>query len=93
MTSPQAVLQALYEVEAEDEIDHALETPAEGQEMQVPYRGSVVPILQRIRGHLRSSVSYAGEQSLAAARGRIAHDPLSYLIPLSAASRAESYER
>ena len=60
MTSPQAVFQALYDDEEPDAVEAALEMPAEGQEMQVPYRGSVVDILQRIRGHLRSAVSYGG---------------------------------
>jgi IMP dehydrogenase len=92
MTSPQAVLESLYEPDPE-EVRRALETPAEGQEIQVPYRGSVVEILGRIRGHLRSSVSYAGETSLTEMRERIVNTPLSHLIPLSEASRRESYER
>jgi IMP dehydrogenase len=92
MTSPQAVLQTLYGAEEED-VDEALETPAEGQEVQVPYKGSVVDILERIRGHLRSSVSYAGGETLEEVRDRIVRDPASYLIPLSEASRRESYER
>ena len=90
MTSPQAVFQALYdEASAED----SLETPAEGQELQVPYKGSVVDVLQRIRGHLRSAVSYAGEESLAATRERVLPDPLAHLVPLSPAAQRESYER
>jgi IMP dehydrogenase len=92
MTSPQAVLESLYEPDPE-EVRRALETPAEGQEIQVPYRGSVVEILGRIRGHLRSSVSYAGGTSLAEIRESIVAAPLSHLIPLSEASRRESYER
>ena len=92
MTSPQAVLDSLYSSD-EAEIDDALATPAEGQEIQVPFRGSVVGILQRIRGHLRSAVSYAGEQSLSEARAKIVAEPLRYLIPLSDSSRRESYER
>ena len=92
MTSPQAVLEALYGAD-EGEVESALETPAEGQEIQVPYRGSVVDILDRIRGHLRSAVSYAGTESLAEARERIVPEPLRYLVPLSEASRRESYER
>jgi IMP dehydrogenase len=92
MTSPQAVLESLYEPDPE-EVRRALETPAEGQEIQVPYRGSVVEILGRIRGHLRSSVSYAGGNSLEEVRERIVSAPLSHLIPLSEASRRESYER
>jgi IMP dehydrogenase len=92
MTSPQAVLSTLYEAD-DDDVDAALDTPPEGQEIQVPYRGSVVEILKRIRGHLRSSVSYTGCSSLAEARERISADPSAWLIPLSEASRRESYER
>ncbi|MEE8321713.1 MAG: IMP dehydrogenase [Gammaproteobacteria bacterium] len=93
MTSPEAVFDALYDTEDSEEVNDALETPAEGQEIQVPYKGSVVDILKRIRGHLRSSVSYAGETSLAATRDKILPDPGRYLITLSEASRRESYER
>ena len=93
MTSPQAVLGSLYDSENDDEIDAALDTPSEGQEIQMPYKGSVVGILHRIRGHIRSSVSYAGEISLAAARQKILTDPKRYLIPLSESSRRESFDR
>ncbi len=92
MTSPQAVLDALYSAEPREDA-LAAEVPAEGQEIQVPYKGSVVDILHRIRGHLRSAVSYAGEAALAAARAKVLPDPLRYLIPLSPAARDESYER
>ena len=92
MTSPEAVLEALYDPTPED-IEAALQTPAEGQEMRVPYRGSVEGILRRIAGHLRSAVSYAGARSLAEARARVLADPASYLIPLSEPSRRESYDR
>jgi IMP dehydrogenase len=92
MTSPQAVFESLYD--GEDEVlEGAFETPAEGQELQVPYKGSVVDILDRIRGHLQSAVSYAGEGSLEAARAKIVPDPMEFLIPLSEAARSESYER
>ena len=93
MTSPQAVFRALYDLDADEELEEALEIPAEGQEMQVPYRGSVVELLHRVRGHLGSAVSYAGASSLAEARERVVGDPLSYLIPLSEAARSESYDR
>ena len=92
MTSPQAVLRTLYEAEEAD-VGDALETPSEGQETQVAYRGSVVDILNRIRGHLRSSVSYAGGASLEKVRTQIVREPGAYLIPLSDAARSESYER
>jgi len=93
MTSPQAVFESLYDDASEEDMDSALATPPEGQEMQVQYRGSVVDILRRIRGHLQSAVSYAGEGSLEAVRSKILPDPLRYLVPLSEASRRESYER
>jgi IMP dehydrogenase len=93
MTSPQAVFRALYDDEEPDAVEAALEVPAEGQEMQVTYRGSVVDILRRIRGHLRSAVSYGGSESLAGLRDKVLPDPLRYLVPLSPASRAESYDR
>ncbi len=93
MTSPEAIFESLYDAENPDVVEEALETPAEGQESQVPYRGSVVSILHRIRGHLQSAVSYAGETSLASARAKILPDPLRFLIALSESSRRESYER
>ena len=93
MTSPQAVFQALYDDSDPEELTAALETPAEGQEVQVPYNGAVRDVLQRIRGHLRSAVSYGGEESLASVRAKVLADPASFLIPLSAASRRESFER
>jgi IMP dehydrogenase len=90
MTSPQAVFQALYDGAGDDS---ALDTPAEGQEMEVPYKGSVVDVLHRIRGHLQSAVSYGGGRTLAEVRSEVVRDPLAYLVPLSDASRRESYER
>jgi IMP dehydrogenase len=93
MTSPQAVLEALYDDESPEAASVALDVPAEGQEIQVPYQGSVVDILHRIRGHLRSAVSYGGARTLAELRSRVVADPLRFLIPLSEASRRESYER
>jgi IMP dehydrogenase len=90
MTSPEAVVDAAAEA---DELAEALRTPAEGQSVRMPYVGSVVGILSRIRGHLQSAVSYAGEASLRAAHDKIARDPERYLVPLSEASRRESYVR
>ncbi len=92
MTSPQAVVESLQENLGED-ASQLLNTPAEGQEVQVPYKGSVIDVLNRIRGHLRSSVSYAGENQLALARAKVLQNPTHYLIPLSEASRIESFDR
>jgi IMP dehydrogenase len=89
MTSPEAVAAGAED----DELAEALRTPAEGQSVRVPYVGSVVGILARVRGHLQSAVSYAGESSLRSAHEKIARDPEQYLIPLSEASRRESFVR
>lgn len=89
MTSPEAVADGAED----DELAEALRTPAEGQSVRVPYVGSVVGILARIRGHLQSAVSYAGEADLEAAHCKIARDPARFLIPLSEASRRESFVR
>jgi IMP dehydrogenase len=93
MTSPQAVFEALYDDESPEAAMVALDVPAEGQEVQVPYKGGVVDILHRVRGHLRSAISYAGGQTLAEVRARVVPHPLRFLIALSEASRRESYER
>jgi IMP dehydrogenase len=92
MTSPQAVFEALYD-ESEEALETALDVPAEGQEVQIPYKGSVIELLHRIRGHVRSAVSYAGSDSLATVRSRVLPEPLRFLIPLSESSRRESYDR
>jgi IMP dehydrogenase len=93
MTSPQAVFEALYDDARPEDVERALETPAEGQEVQIAWKGSVRDVLSRIRGHLRSAVSYAGGGSLADVRAAVLAHPETYLIPLSEASRRESYER
>jgi len=93
MTSPQAVFEALYDDESPEAAEAALGIPAEGQEMQIPYKGSVLDILRRIRGHLRSAVSYGGGECLAAVREMVIAHPMRYLILLSEAGRRESYDR
>jgi IMP dehydrogenase len=93
MTSPEAVLEALYDAEDQSCLEEVSSTPPEGQEIQVSYKGSVVEILRRIRGHLASAVSYAGAKTLGEARAIILQDPLSYLVPLSERAYRESYER
>jgi IMP dehydrogenase/GMP reductase len=90
MTSPEAVMDGIDDPEA---VAEALRTPAEGQSVRVPYVGSVVGILGRIRGHLQSAVSYAGERTLQDAHRKVAADPGAYLIALSEASRRESFAR
>jgi IMP dehydrogenase len=90
MTSPEAVLDG---AEDEEEAAEALRTPAEGQSVRVPYVGSVTSVLARVRGHLQSAVSYAGEKDLKSAHLKIAREPGRFLIALSEASRRESFVR
>jgi len=89
MTSPEAVIDGSYD----ERVKQALQTPQEGQSIKVPYRGSVMGILERIRGHLASSVSYAGGTTLAEARTKIATNPEFYLISLSESAKKESFDR
>ncbi len=89
MTSPEAVIATADKNEVADR----LITPAEGQSQKVSYVGSVKNILQRIKGHLQSSVSYSGEKDLISTHLKISSDPEKYLITLSNSSRTESFER
>ncbi|MEX2052610.1 MAG: IMP dehydrogenase, partial [Candidatus Paceibacterota bacterium] len=89
MTSPEAVMDA----HSTEDLEDRLGTPAEGQLKEIPYVGSVVGILKRIRGHVQSSVSYAGESNLADAYKKMSQEPEKFLIPLSEAARIESFHR
>lgn len=88
MTSPQAILESVEN----DEVSEALSTPAEGQQTEVECVGSVVDIIARISGHLRSAVSYAGGRTLAEARRNFLNHP-ELFIQLSEAAKEESFKR
>jgi IMP dehydrogenase len=66
---------------------------AEGMEISVPSRGSARTIVRELIKHLCSSISYGGAHALDELRRRFWQNPGAYLIPLTAASRAESYDR
>jgi IMP dehydrogenase len=66
---------------------------AEGLEVSVPARGSVRSIIRDMMKHLCSAISYGGVVSLREFRGKFWSDPQRYLIRLSQASQAESFER
>jgi IMP dehydrogenase len=66
---------------------------AEGMEVSVPARGSVRTVIHDMLKHLSSAISYGGVTSLAELRRRVWEDPERYVIPLSAASRRESFDR
>ncbi len=66
---------------------------AEGLEVSVPARGSARGVIQNMLKHLCSSISYGGATSLADLRARFAAHPERYLVRLTEASRAESFQR
>jgi IMP dehydrogenase len=66
---------------------------AEGLEVSVPARGSARVVIQNMLKHLCSAISYGGATSLDGLRQAFASDPERFLIRLSAAARAESFQR
>ncbi len=90
MTSPEAVFDG---PDVQDSLEERFNTPAEGQAIKVDYIGSVVDIVRRMKGHLQSAVSYAGESNLWNAHDKISNLPENYLVRLSEASKRESFER
>ena len=92
MTSVEAFLDGnAVGYNAEEAISQA--QSQEGQSLTVPYVGSVTDIIKRIKDHLCSAVSYAGEKDLLSAHKKISADPEKYLIRLSEAAKRESFER
>jgi IMP dehydrogenase len=66
---------------------------AEGLEIAVPARGSVRPIIRDMLKHLCSAISYGGARSLLELREMFETNPNRYVIRLTNAARAESFER
>lgn len=66
---------------------------AEGIEVSVPARGSARPVIHDLLKHLCSAISYGGATSLAELQQAFAADPGRYLVKLSVAARAESFQR
>ena len=66
---------------------------AEGLEVSVPARGSVRIVVHDMLRHLCSAISYGGAKSLQELREKFQADPNQYLVKLSAAARAESFQR
>jgi len=66
---------------------------AEGLEVSVPARGSVRTVIHDMLKHLCSSISYGGARSLRELQEKFHDEPQRYLVKLTAASRAESFQR
>ena len=66
---------------------------AEGIEVSVPARGSARTVIREMLKHVCSAISYGGAQSLQELRQQFWAHPERYLVRLTAASRAESFQR
>jgi len=66
---------------------------AEGLEVSVPARGPVRTVIHDMLKHLCSAISYGGATSLQDLRQKFWANPERYLVKLSAAARAESFQR
>lgn len=66
---------------------------AEGIEVSVPARGSARTVIHDMLKHLCSAISYGGATSLSELQAAFVADPARFLVKLSAASRAESFQR
>lgn len=93
MASREAMYEKVKAEEADDPYEVASKISPEGIEKQVEYRGSVVPIIREIAGHLASMVSYMGAMSLKEAQEAFTNYPANYLIKLSEAAKRESWDR
>lgn len=92
MTSVEAILDGSHTHHNLEEVLSGAQAQ-EGQSVTVPYVGSVIEIIKRIKDHLRSTVSYAGEKDLYGAHKKVSSNPADYLIRLTEASWKESFER
>lgn len=66
---------------------------AEGIEVSVPARGSARTVIHDMLKHLCSAISYGGATSLSELQAAFVADPARFLVKLSTASRAESFQR
>jgi IMP dehydrogenase len=91
MASITAVRDRLDLEEAEPREVEAL--GAEGLEVSVPARGSARSVIHDMLKHLCSAISYGGATGVSDLRRRFWAQPDAYLVKLSRAARAESFER
>jgi IMP dehydrogenase len=66
---------------------------AEGIEVSVPARGSVRTVIHDMLKHLCSAISYGGARSLTELRATFRENPERFVVKLTEASRAESFQR
>ncbi len=93
MASREAMYERLRTEEADDPYEISSRMSPEGIERKVEYKGSVVPIIKDIAGHLTSTISYLGGMSLKEAKEIFTKNPQKYIIRISAATQRESWDR
>ncbi len=93
MASREAMYEKLEAEEADDPYETSSKISPEGIEKTVEYRGSVVPIINDMMGHLASTISYMGATSLQEAKEMFMEHPMDYLIKLSESAKRESWDR
>lgn len=93
MASREAMIEKLRSEFSEDPYEESARISPEGKEEEVKYKGSVVPLIDDMMGHLASFVSYIGALSLEQAKKEFMDHPMDYLIKLSESAKKESWER
>lgn len=93
MASREAMYQRLKAEEADDPYEISSRISPEGIEKEVEAKGSVVPIVREIAGHVASMISYIGGRTLSEAKEIFMANPTKHLIKLSEAAKRESFDR
>jgi len=93
MASREAMHRRLRAEEADNPYEISSRISPEGIETEVEARGSVVPIIREMAGHIASMVSYIGGRTLAEAKEIFMADPTRHLVRLSESAKRESFDR
>ena len=93
MASREAMVEKFRAELSENPYEDSARISPEGKEDEVEYKGSVVPIIDDMMGHLTSSISYMGATSLKEAKEMFMANPKKYLKKLSLAAQKESWDR
>jgi len=93
MASREAMYERLRAEEADDPYEISSRISPEGIEKEIESRGSVIPIVREMAGHIASMVSYIGGRTLEEAKKIFMVNPKRHLIKISQAAKKESFER
>ena len=93
MNSRERMHDRLESEEIEDPYEISSRISTEGIEKDIVYKGSVVPVINEMIGHIASAVSYLSGLSLEEAKKIFWKNPERYLISQSLAAQKESFDR